>query len=428
MFEQLADEALKLATELWPLNRSLINSATTYTLERILSDFHDESKIHKYASGTRIGDWTIPKSWEVKSAKLFGADNEIIVDFNNNNLHLMSYSIPVQGIYSHTELMDHIYFDEAKPQWIPYRTSYYKSNWGFCLNLEQIKKLVHDYYKVEINATLQDDFLRIGEIYLPGISEKEIVFTTYVCHPSMANNELSGPVVLRALAKFICKLPNRYYSFRFLFMPETIGAIAYISNNIQKLKQNVLAGYVVTCIGDNRSWGYVPSRTGVTLADKVLTRVLQKLQINYEKYSFLERGSDERQFCSPNVDLPFASVTRSKYGTYPEYHTSGDNMSLISKDSLNESINFLIALIQEFEKNRVYQSTQLTEPFFSLYNLRDVIGAGTLSDTDKKISDIVAFADMSNDTAQFCELLNLSSGEFNFICDLLLKHDLIKLL
>jgi aminopeptidase-like protein len=286
----------------------------------------------------QIGSWFIPKAWEVNSATVRNLQGEILINWENNNLHLMSYSRSISGKYGHEELMKHIHFDENKPEWIPYRTSYYDDDWAFCVSESEIAKLKHEIYQVDIDVEFRDSHLEVGDVYIPGKTKSEIVFTTYVCHPSMANNELSGPIVLQALIKHLLHQGDNYYSYRFLFLPETIGAIAYISENLASLQANVVSGFVVTCIGDNRNWGYIPSRTGVTMADKVAKRLLAEYCESFQNFTFLERGSDERQFCSPGVDLPFCSITRSKYATYPEYHTSGDDLSMFSVESLSSGI------------------------------------------------------------------------------------------
>ena len=226
------------------------------------------------------------------------------------------------------------------------------------------------------------------------------------------------------MAKYLSR-NDHYYSYTFLFLPETIGSVAYLSTELERLRKNVVAGYVVTCVGDDRSWGYIPSRTGITLADKVAKRTLDAAKLDYESFTFLQRGSDERQFCSPAVDLPFASVTRSKYGSYPEYHTSGDNLDLISPKSLDESINFFIKLIREFENNRIPVAEKIGEPMYSKYGLRSGPGAKTLSQYDSHISNIVALSDGSLDTHDMGLALSLTKSEMANFTSLLLSKNLI---
>ena len=408
--------AYELAELLWPLNRTLISEDTKKTLKILLSSFEQYSKVYKYKSGTKFGDWTIPQAWNVKEGYISDLEGSRIVDWENNNLHLLNYSESVNSIYSIEELKKHLYFDSNQPDWIPYRTSYYSRDWGFCLSMNQLSKLTDFEYKVVINSSFSNSDLEVGEIYIPGESSREVVFTSYICHPSMANNELSGPVVLNALAQELIK-NKTYYSYRFLFMPETIGAIAFINTNFEDLKKNVLAGYIVTCVGDSRGWSYIPSRNGKTLADVVALRVLDKMQINYRSYSFLDRGSDERQFCSPLVDLPFCSIARSKYGTYPEYHTSGDDMKLISANALQASIEYYWNLIAEFEANRVFQPMVLGEPMFLKHSLRGGVGGKNLNELHNTISNIVAFSDTTRDITEIAKLLSLSIKDISAHCE-----------
>jgi aminopeptidase-like protein len=403
----LANQALNLAKELFPLNRSLVNSDTSKTIDLLLNGFDHVSSKEHFLSGTKFGAWEIPDAWEVQKATLTSLSGEEIVDWKRNNLHLMSYSVSIKTKISHAELLKHIHFDESKPNWIPYRTSYYERDWAFCVSKKEYEKLIHSDYIVDIQTSFKKSKLEIGEIVLKGISKKEIVFTTYVCHPSMANNEISGPVVMQALAKYIQSKPDRYYTYRFIFMPETIGAIAYLGKNYPKLKEFTLAGFVVSCMGDSRAWGYIASRTGNTLADKVSRRVLTRFTKEFNSYSFTERGSDERQFCSPAANLPFCGLTRSKYGTYPEYHTSGDDLSLFSVSSLMESIEFFIEIFCEFETNKIYYSSTLGEPFFKKYNMRGTVGGSTLDKSFSLFSNLVAYSDKSNDTAEISTILDL---------------------
>jgi len=424
----LGFNAFKLAEELWPLNRSLINSDTAKTLRRITSDCGGKVRIHEFKSGSKVGDWEIPQGWEVSEAYIEDLAGNRIIDWSENNLHLMSYSVHIDQFVTKEVLLKHLHFDKAKPNWIPYRTSYYKRNWAFCVAFNDLEKFTDAEYHVVINAEFIEASLEVGDLEFKGKSESEVVFTTYVCHPSMANNELSGPVVLNAIAKYVSSLDN-YYTYRFLFWPETIGSIAYLSQELDNLKKNVVAGFVVTCVGDNRDWGYIPSRTGITLPDWISKRVLKKEQKNYTEYSFLERGSDERQLCSPSVNLPFASITRSKYGTYPEYHTSGDDLNFISAEALQESINLFLKIIDEFESNRIYISTNLGEPMYSKYALRSSLGAlPTLTELESQYTNIAALSDGTLDTLEISEILQQPHYHIKNLCEKLWSLGILKLL
>lgn len=419
------ERAYDLAKSLWPLNRTLISKDTSKTISVLLSGFEKYSKVHKFRSGLKFGEWEIPKSWEVNAAYIADVSGQRVIDWKENNLHLLSYSQPFNALCTNEELKKHLYFDLQTPDWIPYRTSYYENNWGFCVSKRQFDNLNDTHYKVFIDSEFIDSELEIGEILIPGMSNAEIVFTTYICHPSMANNELSGPVLLNSIASNLIQKKN-YYTYRFLFMPETIGSIVYINTHLEALKKNVIAGFVVTCVGDPKKWCYISSRNGNTLADRIGLRVLENLSKSYTKYTFLDRGSDERQFCSPLVDLPFCSITRSKYGTYPEYHTSGDNMDFISANALQESIEYYWNLITEFELHRVYKSNSIGEPMYSRHGLRNPIGAQDLDRSSKLFSDIVAFSDATRDSKELATLLNVSEDIIKLYAEELVIRGILK--
>jgi aminopeptidase-like protein len=426
--KDLGIKAYRLVEELWPLNRSLISSDTARTLRRVTSDCGGRLKIHTFESGLKIGDWEIPQGWEVSEAYIEDLSGNRIIDWSKNNLHLMSYSKPMNQMVGKDELFQHLHFDSDKPDWIPYRTSYYAQDWAFCVAFKDLEKFKDTEYRVVIDSKYVKASLEIGDLFFKGKSESEVVFTTYVCHPSMANNELSGPVVLNALAKYVSSL-DPYYSYRFLFWPETIGSIAYLSQELENLQKNVIAGFVVTCVGDNRAWGYISSRTGITMPDRISKRVLKKASKVFTEYSFLERGSDERQLCSPSVNLPFASVTRSKYGTYPEYHTSGDDLSVVSPESLQESIELFLQIIDEFESNRIYVATKIGEPMYSKYALRGSLGAlPSLSGLELQYSNITALSDGTLDVFEISEILEQPYLAVIKLCEELHSLGILKLL
>ena len=321
------------ASDLFPINRSITGKGVRDTLKYIKNILPD-LKIHEIKSGTKIFDWEIPDEWNIDEAYIEDESGKKIVDFKENNLHVLNYSVPVDMYLNLDELDKHLYSIEDQPDLIPYVTSYYNRRWGFCLTHNKRKSLKNQKFHVVIKSQLNPGFLNYGEIIIPGKSSKEILLSTYVCHPSMANNEVSGPVVTTALAKYISEIKDRRYSYRIIFIPETIGAIAYLKYNFEIMKRNIDAGFILTCVGDNRSYSFMPSRLGKTLTDRIALHIIKEFYPQTINYSFLERGSDERQFCTPLVDLPVVSLMRTKYGKYPEYHTSGDNMTLISEDGL----------------------------------------------------------------------------------------------
>ncbi len=341
---------LTLGKKLWPLNRSITGNGVNQTL-KILKSYNNKLKIIKFKSGKKVFDWTIPNEWEVHEAWIKDENGKKIINFEDNNLHLVGYSSPIKKKLLLKQFKDKLHFHEKQPDAIPYVTSYYKKDWGFCLTYKQLKKMDNKKkYEIFINSKLKKGFLNCAEIYLPGRSKKEILFSTYICHPSMANNELSGPILSIFLSQWLKSKKNRKWSYRFIFVPETIGSIAYLSKNFQKLKKNVIGGYVLTCLGDERSYSFLPSKFKYSISDKIARHVLKKNVKSYEEYSWLESRSDEIQFCSPGIDLPIASLMRTKYGEYPEYHTSLDTFGkVVTLNGLKGSLKLLKKIVNEFE-------------------------------------------------------------------------------
>jgi aminopeptidase-like protein len=318
--------------------------------------------VREVASGTRCLDWVVPDEWTVRGARLLGPEGEVLADYAVNNLHLVGYSVPVQGEFSLEELQPHLHSRPQQPEAIPYVTSYYERNWGFCLADRVRQGLKPGRYRVEIDTSLEPGHLTYGEWILPGETEEELFFSTYICHPSMANNELSGPVVATWLARWLAGLPRLRHTIRLVLVPETVGSIVYLSRHLRELQERVKAGFVLTCMGDERAYSHVESRTGDTLADRVARHVLGHLHPEYVRYDYRQRGSDERNYCWPGVDLPVCSVMRTKYGRYPEYHTSLDDLSVITAEGLAGSLRMMQLMVRALEGNRIYRSTVLGEP------------------------------------------------------------------
>lgn len=336
------------ATMLFPLNRSLTGQGNLESLE-ILSEVAPMLKIKSFVSGSKVNDWQVPPVWECKKAKLKSPDGRVICDFEENNLSLVGYSTPFSGKMSLVDLLPHLHSLPDNPGAIPYVTSYYERNWGFCLPDNVKQSLRPGEYEIEIDTQFSDGEMIYGEIYIPGKIKDEILFSTYICHPSMANNEVSGPTVQAHLAKFISN-QKRKYSYRLLFLPETIGAISYVTENIDLLKKHVFAGWVLTCVGDDRSYSFVPSRFGNGVSDQLSRELFEEMNIEYVEYSWLERGSDERQYCSPGVDLSVSSLMRTKYWEYPEYHTSDDKLgSVVTESGLKGAYGLYCSLVEKIE-------------------------------------------------------------------------------
>ena len=367
-----ANDIYNLCEQLYPIMRSLTGDGNRETL-KILQNIVPSLKIHEVQSGSKVYDWTVPKEWNIREAFIKDSSGKIVIDLKNHNLHILNYSTPVHKKIKLEELQEHLYSLPETPDLIPYVTSYYKERWGFCLTHNDRMLLTDDEYEVYIDSDLKDGSMSYGEILIKGDTDEEIFLSTYICHPQMANNEISGPAVTIYLAKWLLSLKKRRYSYRIIFIPETIGSITYISKNIDIMQKNIVAGFILTCVGDNLVYSYIPSRKGDTLADKVALKILSEVESSDDAkicyYSYLDRGSDERQYNSPNVALPVCSVTRSIYGNYREYHTSDDNLDFISADGLFGSLKLYQNIIHALENNYYYKATQCCEPHMSKHGL-----------------------------------------------------------
>jgi aminopeptidase-like protein len=382
---------------------------------------------HRVASGEQVFDWTVPPEWNIRAGHLRTEDGTTVVDFCNNNLHVLGYSEPVDCWVTLDELQGHLHSLPEQPDWIPYVTSYYRKNWGFCMTHRQRATLKPGRYRAFIDSTLQPGFLDYADLVLQGRESSEVLFSTYVCHPSMANNELSGPAVVAALAQHVANLSSRRYTYRFVFIPETIGSIVYLSRSLTHLKERLAAGFVVTCAGDDRAYSYVPSRLGSTLADRVARHALRHHAPDYVAYSFLERGSDERQYCSPGVDLPVCSVMRTKYGVYPEYHTSADNLELVTASGLCGAFEVYRKIITLLENNYGYRVTVQCEPQLGKRGLYPNTSTKSSGELVKDLMNVIAYAD-GRDLVELADTVGLSGIDVINIIQPLLQNRLLEVI
>jgi aminopeptidase-like protein len=415
--------------QLYPLCRSITGGGTFKTL-KIIKDQFPELKIHSAKSGKKFFDWRIPLQWDIKDAYIVDNKGKKIVDFKKSNLHVVNYSVPVDKKIRLDDLIKNIHTLEKKNNAIPYHTSYYKKYWGFCITYKQKKKIQKEYKKndifhVVIKSKFKKGFLKYGELIIKGKSKQEILISTYICHPSMANNELSGPIVSMSLINFFRKYKRLKKTLRFLFIPETIGSIVFLNKNLPYLKSNLIGGFNLTCIGDNRMHSCMLSKYGNSISDQVLLTAYDKLELKYKLHSFLKRGSDERQYNAPGVDLPIASIFRTKYGEYPEYHTSLDDFSLVSKAGIKGGFDVAKTAIQILLNKKIPKSNFLCEPFMSKKKLYP---ESSITKKYKNISDIMNFltySDGKNDLESISKFIKIDYKKTNKIYNFLLKKKII---
>ena len=415
-------EMYELVKRLFPICRSITGNGVRETL-KIIQEYIP-IRIHEVPTGTKVFDWTVPKEWNIKDAYVEDENGKKIINFKKTNLHVIGYSVPVNKVVSLSELQEHLYSLPEQPQAIPYVISYYQERWGFCIAHKDREKLKEGKYKVFIDSELKDGFLTYGELVIPGKSEKEVFFSTYVCHPSLTNNELSGPVVTTFLAKWILNRPRKY-THRIIFVPETIGSITYLSKNLEVMKKNMIAGFNVSCVGDNRVYSYLPTRNGNTYADKVALNVLSFKHPDFIRYSFLEKGSDERQYNAPEVDLPVCCVMRSKYGTYPEYHTSLDNLDFVSPEGLLGSYDVLRGCLILIEKNCKYKINCLCEPQLGKRELYPTVSTKATPKIVRSMMNFIAYADGENDLIDISNRINVPAWKLHPIAAKLMKAGLL---
>jgi aminopeptidase-like protein len=392
----------RLMENLFPINRSITGDGVRKTLN-ILAE-HIPLEFHEVPTGTKVFDWTVPKEWNIRDAYIIDPHGNKIIDFKKCNLHVVGYSVPIDKILTLDELQKHLYSLPDQPDVIPYVTSYYKELWGFCIAHKERLKLEDGNYHVYIDSELKDGYLTYGEFILPGEIDKEVFLSTYICHPSMANNELSGPVVCAFIGKWLASKPRKY-TYRIIFIPETIGSITYLSRHLEKLKQKMIVGFNISCVGDELAYSYVATRYGNTIADKVASNVLSFTHPDFIKYSFLDRGSDERQYCSPGIDLPLVSLSRSKYGEYPEYHTSLDNLDFVTIQGLHGGYELVKNCIEVIEINRTYKVTTFGEPQLGKRELYPNVSSKNSGDSVETMMDFIAYADGTNDLIDISNII-----------------------
>ena len=349
----IGQEIYQLIETLYPICRSITGDGFRQSMQILQK--HIPLELREIPSGTQVFDWNVPREWNIRDAWIKNAKGEKVVDFQRSNLHILNYSVPIRKKVRLTELKDHLFSIPEHEDWIPYRTSYYKENWGFCVTQRQMDSLKEDEYEVMIDSSLEDGHLTLGEYFIQGQTEDEFLISCHSCHPSLCNDNLSGMGMATYLAKYLSEKKLRY-SYRFLFIPGTIGAITWLSlneKNVSKIKH----GLVIACVGDPGKIHYKQSRQGNAEIDRAVNLVLKHSGDEYEIEDFSPYGYDERQYASPGFNLAVGNLSRTPHGRFPEYHTSADNLDFIKAESLADSYFKYLEIIDVIENNKKYLNT-----------------------------------------------------------------------
>jgi len=421
---QVGREMHALAKELFPICRSITGAGLRETLDILGRGLPLER--HRVASGTRVFDWTIPKEWNIREAWIRDPHGNRVVDFAESNLHVVNYSAPIHARMSLAALRSHLHTLADRPRWIPYRTSYYEPTWGFCMEQARAQRLAEGEYEVKIDSSLADGHLDWAELVLPGESDDEVLFSCHACHPSLANDNLSSLAVATRLARLL-QGARRRYTYRFLFIPGTIGAIAWLAANEQRVGA-IRHGLVLACLGDPGPFTWKCSRQGNTPIDRTVEFVLRRSDRKWEKRPFTPYGYDERQYNSPGFNLPVGRLTRTPNGEYPEYHTSADDLSLIRPDALADSLDVLLQIVEVVEGDRVYRNTQpKCEPQLGRRGLYGALGGLTDPGTRSlAMLWVLNLSDGRHSLLDIAERAELPFGLVRETAELLEAHELLR--
>ncbi len=419
------EEMYRLIEELYPICRSITGDGLRATLRRIQREI--PLAIREVPSGTQVFDWTVPREWNIRDAYVKNSAGERVIDFHRSNLQVVNYSVPVRRSMSLRELREHLHTLPDRPEWIPYRTSYYKESWGFCLSQRQLDTLPEGEYEVVIDSSLENGHLSYGEYLLAGESADEILISCHSCHPSLCNDNLSGIAVAVNLARELAERPHHRYSYRFLFVPGTIGAITWLSQNeagISRIKH----GLVLAGVGDPGKFSYKKSRRGTAEIDRVAAHVLEKSAHPFEIAEFSPYGYDERQYCSPGINLAVGRFSRSPYGTFPEYHTSADNLDFVRPTALEESLAICRKIFGVLENNKIYQNLNpKCEPQLGKRGLYRAIGGQ--ADTGAREMAMLWVLNLSDGGHSLLDIAERSGLDFDAIefgARTLREHGLLK--
>jgi aminopeptidase-like protein len=423
--DELGQNMYQLITKLYPICRSITGAGFRETLNIIKG--YIPLKIHEVPSGTEVYDWTVPKEWNIKDAYIKNSQGKRIVDFNNSNLHVVNYSIPVNQKMSLAELQEHLFTLPDYPDWIPYRTTYYKESWGFCLTHKQYLELsAEETYEVVIDSSLEDGHLTYGEYFIAGETTEEVLISCHSCHPSLCNDNLSGISVAVFLAQQLSQLPRRY-SYRFLFIPGTIGSVTWLCQNEAQVT-NIKHGLVLTCVGDAGKFTYKKSRRGNADIDNISEYVLSNSGKEYEIIDFFPYGYDERQYCSPGFNLAVGCFMRSPHGSFPEYHTSADNLDFVQPEYVADTYTQCLTILQILENNKTYlNQNPKCEPRLGKRGLYRAIGGQAEEALNElAILWVLNLADGEHTLLDMAQRSGMAFDVINKAAIALLKHDLLK--
>jgi aminopeptidase-like protein len=416
-------EMYRLITELYPICRSITGNGVRETLQVLKK--HISIEVHNVPSGTQVFDWTVPREWNIRDAYVKNSRGERVIDFRKSNLHVLNYSVPINRRMSLAELRPHLFTLPNYPDWVPYRTSYYNENWGFCLSQNKLMELRDEEHEVCIDSSLEPGFLTYGEYFLPGESADEVLFSCHVCHPSLANDNLSGIALALFLAKHLSGIKRRY-SYRFLFIPGTIGSITWLSQHEDEALR-IKHGLVLASVGAGDKFSYKKSRRGNAEIDQAVLSVLRHSGKPYDIFDFSPYGYDERQFCSPGFNLPVGCLMRTPNGRFPEYHTSADNLDFVQPSLLAESFAVALAIVSLLEGNVIYANQNpKCEPQLGKRGLYRKIGGVEGGVDELALLWVLNQSDGTHSLLDIADRSGCAFGTIKRAADLLVDHQLLR--
>ena len=421
--DQAGQEIYQLMHQLYPICRSITGNGFRETLRRLNQVI--PLTVHEVPTGTTVFDWTVPKEWNIRDAYIKDPQGRRIVDFQKSNLHVVNYSVPVRSILPLESLRPHLFSLPDRPDWIPYRTSYYKETWGFCLSHRRLLQLEDGDYEVCIDSSLEDGYLTYGEYLVQGETPQEVLISCHACHPAMCNDNLSGVVLAAFLAKHLTALSLRY-SYRFLFIPGTIGSITWLCRNEQHVRQ-VKHGLVLASVGDSGKSTYKKSRRGDAPIDRAVRQVLRHSGKEYEVMEFSPYGYDERQYCSPGFNLPVGCLSRTPHGRYPEYHTSADDLSFVQPSYLADSFQKCFSIFAVLENDRTYLNLNPKgEPQLGRRGIYRAIGGQNAEMSELAMLWVLNLSDGNHSLLQISEKSDLPFPVILNAARILCEHELLK--